>query len=188
VKLEGSEGRLFLGYNPHVLRGCMGAWSERHGYYVTFTKDEVTDASELARAWIAGFLSGNEPDPEEMFGDRIYLLDVDDPKWQRWHEALADFRESGVWTWGRWITLTPFPEGTSLPDFVWTRRGGEVWTWSGDRWAAADPQPELVEAEFLPGSVCADRGEHNDSMTDPHHDVCIDCGRTSEVGFDEEDV
>jgi hypothetical protein len=189
VKLEGREGRLFLGYNPHTFRGRMGAWSEQHGYYVSISKYEITDASEMARAWIAGFLWGNEPEPEEMFGDRIYLLDDDhDPKWQRWREAVADFRETGLWIWGRWTRLTPFPEGTSLPEFVWTRRGGDVWTWAGTRWVEADPPPELVDAEFLAGSVCAERGAHNDPMTDPHHNVCMDCGRSHEIGFYEEDL
>jgi hypothetical protein len=98
-----APGRCFLGGNAHTHPGHIHAWSEELGALVTIRKDDVTEASPLARAWIDGFLVGNEPDFADWLGvpweeaDEHYH--ADDPMFAEWTDDLRRFRQRG------WIPL-----------------------------------------------------------------------------------
>jgi hypothetical protein len=59
VVIGGGEDRCYILGNGHTFAGRISAWSDTIGRGFSFSKGEVVDASDLARAWIDGFLSGN---------------------------------------------------------------------------------------------------------------------------------
>ena len=158
----------------------MACWSPATGQTLSFSKSEVLDASDVSRAWIDGFLAGNEPQPDEMFGAGIYDADESDPRWRRWRDAVRQFRATGFWAHGPWHDLIPFPRGARLPEFVWTLRGDEVWTWDSVSWVRAEPQPER-HTQLLLDTVCEQRGHHDVTAVTSAHAVCDDCGHTTET-------
>lgn len=179
VVVQGFDGRCYIIGNSHTFTGRMTCWSEATGQTFSFSKNEVLDASETSRAWIDGFLAGNEPTPVDMFGVGIYDADDSDPRWSRWQDAVRQFRATGSWPHEPWHDLTPFPPGTRLPAFVWTLRGDEVWTWDGASWVRAEPQPER-RFHLLLGTVCDQRGHCDLAVVTSVHTVCDDCGSTTE--------
>jgi hypothetical protein len=158
----------------------MHAWSEALSRVVTFSKGEVTDASELSAAWVDGYLAGNAPSAGEMFGPQMADAFDEDSRFDRWRRAVADYRESGWWPYSPWRDTLPFPPAAELPDYVWELRGDEVWTWSSSTWLRADPQPAL-DGRVLAGSVCATRQHHSMVVASTAHIVCEDCGETRET-------
>jgi hypothetical protein len=50
-------------------------------------KRDMVELSPEAAVWMAGFLAGNEPEPEEMFGPGITEAADDDPRMQRWRQV-----------------------------------------------------------------------------------------------------
>jgi hypothetical protein len=64
VELTDSEGRWYLVGNPHTFPGRFDVWSREIGSSMTISKSEITNASDAARWWIEGYLSGNEPSIE----------------------------------------------------------------------------------------------------------------------------
>ncbi len=180
--------RAYLTYNPHTHLGHMGAWFPQLGRFLSINKNDIAELSPEAEAWMAGFLAGSEPGPQEMFGPGITEVGDADPRMQRWREALADFRRTGWWPHAAWVDVVPFPPGTRLPQFVWVRRGDEIWAWDGVSWAKADPQPALTSGR-LKGSVCSERRHCDLHQVTTVHLVCIDCGETLVIvpeGFTEE--
>jgi hypothetical protein len=151
------------------------------GGRIAFSKSEIVEASEAAEARVDGFLAGNEPDPEDLFGAGIHDAEDTDPRWERWRDAVSQFRETGYWPHDPWYDPLPFPPGTRLSAFVWTLRGDEVWTWAGASWVRADPQPAR-RFRLLVGTVCDQRGQHKLTAVTTIHLVCDDCGITSETG------
>ena len=55
---------------------------------------DLADMSPESRAWLAGFMSGNEPDAYEVFG--LDDADPTDEQYEVWRHELAEFRESGT--------------------------------------------------------------------------------------------
>lgn len=93
-------GRDFLVGNGHTFVGRMAAWcpEKKVGYNVSL--GEMGAMSDECRYWIAGFLTGNEPDyPYSEDDDR----DVDEVDMTAWEAALSRFRRTGLWN-GRWNT------------------------------------------------------------------------------------
>jgi hypothetical protein len=180
VVVQGFDGRCYVIGNCHTFRGRMACWSESTGQTFAFSQSEVLDASDMSRAWIDGFLAGNEPQPEEMFGIGIYDADDSDPRWSRWRDAVRQFRATGHWPHGPWHDVMPFPPSTRLSAFVWTLRGDEVWTWDGASWIRAEPPPER-HFRSLRGTVCDQRGHHDLTAVTSVHSVCDDCGYTVET-------
>jgi hypothetical protein len=92
-------GRCLLVGNAHTHPGHIHAWSEERGALVTIRKDDVIDASPLARAWIAGFLVGNEPSFADFLGvtweEAETRYHVGDADYTAWRAALRDFRDNG---------------------------------------------------------------------------------------------
>ena len=98
VVVEGVDGRCYLSGNCHTHLGRMSAWSDHLGTGLCMSKDEIRDASELATIWVDGFLHGNEPRLDVMFGiEALRDADDDDPRWTVWREATAAFRAEGTW-------------------------------------------------------------------------------------------
>ena len=86
-------------YAAHI--GASGRFSvlwESTGKTHATSLSDLADMSAQSRAWLAGFLSGNEPEPFEVLG-----LDDDaeltDEQYEVWGQKLVEFRESG------WIRL-----------------------------------------------------------------------------------
>ncbi len=157
VEAGGYKGRLYPSHNPHTFPGRIGAWLAADDVYVTISKNEITECSEEARYWIDGFLVGNEADADEMFGAAMLhdALD-DDPRWERWRGALAQFRRSGVWMHERWRDLPAFPPwGGPPPVRVGAARGRSMDLGRADM-VLVDPQP-LRSFHLLDGTLCAER-------------------------------
>lgn len=165
----------FLCGNGHSFRGRMAAYCLRDKRGFSVSLSEITEMSPEARYWITGFLHGNEPAPEDMFGPGIHDANDDDPRWTRWRTAVDEFVSTGEWRQPNWRRPRPFPSGTQLPSYVWTRRIDGIWHWQDGGWALADPQPELVGG-MLAGTVCAERGRCDLTAVTPMHSVCDDCG------------
>ena len=176
----GSDCRDFLVGNSHTFHGRIAAYCPTNDYGYSVSLDEIEEMSAESSRWVAGFLAGNEPAPTEMFGPGIHDAPEEDSRWQRWHAAVDEFRTTGAWSHAQWRHLIPFPAGTTLPTFVWTLRGDEVWTWDGEAWVKANPQPAR-RGRLLEGTVCAGRGHCDVTMGTTVHGVCADCGDTSET-------
>ena len=129
IRIAGSSSVWLIDGNPHTHQGRMSAVDPDTGDSICFSLSEVTDATDLARAWIAGFLAGSEPAPVAMFGVGIFDVEADDARWDRWRSALAEYRRTGDWPHEPWEHLLPIPDGIDLPPYVWTVRGDEVWQW-----------------------------------------------------------
>ena len=67
VRLADRESVWLIDGNPHTHQGRMRAVDPDSGDAIFFSSSEVTDASDSARAWIAGFLAGSEPAADAMF-------------------------------------------------------------------------------------------------------------------------
>jgi hypothetical protein len=172
VEAKGYEGRLFLGWNPHLSpgRGRVGVWAEQLGIGTRISMSDITAAADTSRIWLAGFFVGSEPDPHDMFGPGIRDASPDDPRWPRYWECNRRFRETGIWDAELWVVLTPFAPDALLPPFVFAVRGDEVWLWEDDAWVLADPQPRRTRS-LLEGTLCLERGHHDRSEVDPRHVV-----------------
>ena len=179
VRVEGVEGRCTLGYNPHTFVGRMGVQCP-DGEVLYISKSDVLEASDLAWAWIDGFLAGNAPPPSHQFGPSIHEAGDEDERLRRWREAVYEFRASGAWPHEEWRRLIPFAPGTELPAFTWTLQGDEVWEWADGQWRCADPQPQR-DYKLLVGTLCHERGHCDLAAGDSAHAVCVDCGASVEV-------
>jgi len=58
---------------------------------------EIEEMSAEAEIWISGYLAGNEPSGEEMYGEEWFEFADVDPRVERWRRAIALFRQTGVW-------------------------------------------------------------------------------------------
>lgn len=177
IRTSGCDSRDFLVGNSHTFPGRMSAYCPTDGVHYSVSLSEIEDMSPDAVHWVAGFLVGNQPRPEDLFGPGIHDAHDSDPHWRRWTEAVEQFRRTGTWPHAGWSYLIPFPPGTTLPPFVWTHRGDEVWTWHGDAWVRADPQPAF-RSGLLEGTVCFQRGHCGMTLVTTAHSVCDDCGAT----------
>jgi hypothetical protein len=183
VLADGYEGRLFLVGNPHTHRGRISAWSEALNGPTNVSKYEITDASDAARRWIEGYLSGNEPSAGDFLGiDELAAGELadDDPGLARWRAALKDFRDTGMMPALSRVPTIPFSDAATFDHVPWTWAGGQIWIWTDKAWSVADPQPKL-DGALLAGSPCAVRGYHDLIGADGHHAWCVDCGGTTEV-------
>jgi hypothetical protein len=175
IRLAGRDAVWLIDGNPHTHQGRMRAVDPETGDTIFFSLSEVIDASDVARAWIDGFLAGSEPSATSMFG--VGILDDDEgPRWGRWRAAIADYRRTGEWPHEPWAHLLPLPDGADVPPHVWTVRGDEVWRWIDGEWTLADPQPARSSTP-LAGTLCQDRAAHSMVVASTAHLVCEDCGR-----------
>ena len=94
-----TEGRHYLLYNPHTFPGRMGAYCEAQDRSFSVSLSEIERASDQARIWIRGFLSGNEP-PPPLDPEGYTIDDLDDPRWEAWRQAIEAFRQTGNWPGG----------------------------------------------------------------------------------------
>ncbi len=167
VTASGYDGRLLLGFNPHVHVGRIGVWSDALKMGTRISAGDVTYGSPGARAWIDGFLAGNEPGPSHMFGPLVHDLPDDHPKWERWRAAVASFRATGSVDRGELGDLSPIDPEATLPHAAWNRRGDEQWNWTRGEWgqrcpnrtgrAPSHPTPRAPSDDITPslGSMTA---------------------------------
>jgi hypothetical protein len=159
VRLADREPVWLIDGNPHTHQGRMRAVDPDSG---------------------DGFLAGSEPAADAMFGVRIFDAEDDDPRWDRWRSALADYRRTGDWPHAPWEYLLPIPRGADIPSHVWTVRGDEVWQWKGDSWVVEKPQPSRL-FRVLEGTTCHERNVHSMVVMSTAHLVCEECGLVSQV-------
>jgi hypothetical protein len=91
-------GRDFLVGNPHTFPGRMAAWCPHDGVGYNVSLGEIRTMSDESRYFVAGFLTGNEPEPPT--GDEGESNEADFVAWQ---SATRRFRRTGRW-YGRWGT------------------------------------------------------------------------------------
>ena len=98
------EGKHYLQGNPHTFTGRMSAWCPRRrtGYFIS--ANEITEASPEARAWVAGFLVGNEPTPPL---DENGQTDFGSAEYDCWAQQVEAFHRSGQWTDPADVVLSP---------------------------------------------------------------------------------
>jgi len=180
VKAKGYDGRLILGWNPHLkIPGRIGVWSSEHKSGTRISKSDILEAPPESWVWTDAFLIGSEPSLEFMFGELVR----DDPdiasKQERWRQRCQEYRTTGNWTGGKWFIPQPLPDGASLPGYVYLRRGDEIWIWENNDWRLAEIQPAF-RGDFLEETICFDRGNHGLLERIATYQVCRDCGFAAE--------
>ena len=80
-------GVVYLTGNSHTRRGRMSAFDEAIGRDISVTKEEIAEATDLAWAWVDGFLAGSEP----PVGDTLTEAEE-----ARWYAAREYYRQSGA--------------------------------------------------------------------------------------------
>lgn len=176
-----------LGYldgNPHTRRLGVGVWdtSERLGYLSSLA--DIEAMSDASRAWIAGYLHGNEPGLEEYLGvDHEH--EYSDDEWRQWRIMLERYWQTGLCPPLNRRPTSPIPMTEAMRRAVklrpwepWAYAGERVWVQRGGQWAMADPQPEVDFDGTRVGSVCDGRFGHEMEEFDdaPGWTVCVDCG------------
>jgi len=78
--------RLYLFGNCHTSLGRMAAFDPSTGQDLCVSKFEITEASDLAQAWIEGYLRGSEPAPPD---------DRDGSAFAAWQRAMTVFHGRG---------------------------------------------------------------------------------------------
>jgi len=192
IVVEGSPDRAYLLGNSHTSPGRMYACWTDEGDGFSISKNEIVDASNLAKVWIDGFLAGNEPTLSEFLGVSnelaSSLLD-DDPAVDRWRKSLKRFRVSGTASPQVCRPSVPFPDVFVPIERPWIAAGEEIFVWTrGENWKPADPQPtELPDNwNFKSGSICEEEAQHEADFVEPSHLYCTRCGFTEEVEIDDE--
>src|SRR5205085_208816 len=101
-----------LGYldgNPHTFRLGVGVWDTSQSSGALTSLDDIVEMSDAARAWIAGYLNGNEPDLSEYLGS---YEDETVEEWRRWRALLDRYHQTGKCPSFPLRPAEPFP----LPD------------------------------------------------------------------------
>lgn len=185
VTAKGYEGRLYLGWNPHLNNGPgrIGAWSSEHQSGTRISKSDILLSSPESVFWIDAFLIGSEPSLEYMFGTEIREDPSFDAKSDRWQQACEEYRTSGKWSGGRWFTPQPIEDEAQLPPYVYLRRGDEIWTWKDGNWTF-----EYVHTsnsgDLIVGSFCFERGSHDFLVSGGNFQICSDCGYAMEIHWE----
>jgi len=96
VRLTNGETAYLLG-NPHTWPGHFNVWRPAIDEVYTCSFREVAESSDEARYWLDGYLAASEPDPDEIWGDRVLDLDDDGPELTAWRHAAQLFRRTGEW-------------------------------------------------------------------------------------------
>lgn len=97
VRLTNGETAYLLG-NPHTWPGHFDIWRPAVGEAYTCALSEVAECADEARYWLDGYLAASEPDPDEIWGDRVLDLEDDGPELTAWRAAARQFRLTGDWT------------------------------------------------------------------------------------------
>jgi len=176
-------GKVYLIGSAHTYFGRIAGYSEALGGGYIFSKGEVEEYSTGAALWLEGFLAGNEPDLDEYLGfPEVWDLADSDPDVLRWVAACRRFRETGYMPPLPRRPHKILPANPLLPKGrLWHPAGEQVWVWDGEGWSVEVPQPQLVDDDFLAGTVCDDRAHHSEWVAiPPAHEVCCECGRIQE--------
>ena len=176
VTAEGYLDRLYLGWKPAIRTpGRIGAWSVECGSGTRISKADIITSSPDAAIWVKAYLIGSQPSIEFMFGNQVN----DDPdyegKFARWQRHCSDFLETGYWAGGEWFEPEPIANGDPLPNYVWLRRGDEIWFWDNGEWRFDEARPPS-NGWFITDSLCANRQWHAPSGDWDNYMICADCG------------
>ncbi|MDQ6726113.1 MAG: hypothetical protein M3066_08125 [Actinomycetota bacterium] len=101
IRSEGCVGPDYLSGNGHTFRGRISAWCPHNDRGFSVSLGEIEEMSAEAEIWINGYLAGNEPPGEEMYGEEWFELADDDPRFERWRRAITLFHQTGVWVTDR---------------------------------------------------------------------------------------
>jgi hypothetical protein len=96
---RGCAGYDFLVGNCHTFPGGMAAYCPHGdgGRDVCVSLGEIREMSDESALWTAGFLAGNEPSGEAMFGDAWADVGRRDYREAEWQRAALEFRRTGEW-------------------------------------------------------------------------------------------
>lgn len=95
IRTGGCDGVDHLVGSCHTFPGRMRAYCPTKNIGFCVSLSEIVEMSPESSRWVQGFLGGNEPRPEDMFGPGIHDADDADPRWARWRAACAEFRTTG---------------------------------------------------------------------------------------------
>jgi hypothetical protein len=180
VEVDGLEGKLFLGFNPYTFPGRIAAWSETLQSEFYLSKSEIIAAADASWTWIAGYLKGCAPRPDDLYPSELYEMDNGE-RWNRWTQAIELFVETGDWTAGLWFELSPLEPDVPEEPQPFAVRSNEVWRWNGADWEIATPQPSFQET-MIDGTVCWVRGHHDEKFAlYPAHMICESCGFVTQL-------
>ena len=159
--------------------GRMEAYCPDEHQSYAVCKHEILAMSEESAMWVDGFLAGNAPPIDVMFGPSIYGEDVDfdDPRWGRWRRAIASFRADGRWLPKPWFDLPDLPSDMSFAVAPCALIADEYWMWEHGHWQQ-QPPPPLIPGHLLVDTICYQRRHHDTDYESPVGDVvtCHDCG------------
>ena len=93
VIARNGERGLLVG-NPHTHPGRFLVLWESTGQAYSTSMSDLAEMSVESRAWLEGFMCGNEPDVFEALGldDEV---EPSDEQYEVWRQRIAAFRESG---------------------------------------------------------------------------------------------
>jgi len=175
ISLAACPARDFLVGNCHTFPGRMAAYCPHRDQGFCVSLAEIEEMSPEAERWVRGFLAGNEPEPEHMFGPSIHDATDSDDRWPRWREAVANFRRTGDWEPEPWRELAVLPPDASFTVQPWTVIADELRQWNGIDWHCKAPGPAR-ERTLLLGSVCHERRHHDLTVLAEGGAICDDCG------------
>jgi len=182
LSIRGRGEAVILG-NSHTHRGRFKVRIISTGTEVSSSLPDVESASDAARRWIDGFLAGSEPSLYEYLGIDGAGLEPTNEDIVRWKNYCARFRASGLAHDLRrrptkLLQLTREEESELHSDVApWSLAGEIVWCQNRGRWIAIEPQPSIVADEFMVGTICASRLEHDLMNTTSDWTVCLDCSQ-----------
>ena len=195
LRVVTGHGAGYLDGNVHTHRGRFGVWYPEEGDGFPTSLSDIESMTDEAACWIAGFLAGNEPGPEEYLGiehiDAALEVEPTATELDRWRNFTAEFRRTGYCPMLKARPIEPVPITDARrrrirvdPWVPWSYAGQRVWIQRDEPWVEADPQPPTDEWGFLPDSICAQRAFHEDVEDDDDDvdnlsaewGVCQDCG------------
>jgi hypothetical protein len=143
---------------------------------------DVVECSPAARAWLEGFLAGQEPELYEFLGRDDRDEPPTDDEVDRWLAWNQRWRSEGIAP-----ALRRLPDAAAVPADLgpppaWTYNAGRYLLWSRQGWIPAEPQPRSDDPEAdvdgwaWPGTVCGSRGTHDMDENDYGDvEICEDC-------------
>ncbi len=175
IRIAGSSSAWLIDGNPHTHQGRMRAVDPDTGESTYFSLSEVTDATDLARAWIAGFLREASLRPlrcsvSGSLMPRMTTLGgiAGDPP-----SPTTAERATGLTNHGR--TCCPFR--TASPFLHTSGRFEAMRSGNGSAasWVLADPQPSRPSGCSWERSATSS-ALHSMVVTSTAHLICEVCG------------
>lgn len=94
----GCTGKHYLLGNPHTVPGRLWAWCPHERCTHFLSRADIGRMSAASKHWVAGYLSGAEPDPP---AGEDGPPDFGSPEYRRWQAQVRRFHKTGAWPRGR---------------------------------------------------------------------------------------